>query len=87
MIRWQFNESASLENTDMKYLLILIFALVALLLLNQLVFKPGGSEKLGSLGGKLRDLGTRFHLAIGIVAVLIILYFLASFLFRMVEFP
>jgi len=70
----------------MKYLLVLTITVVALLLLNELVFKPGGPDKLGSLGARLKDLGARFHLAIGIVAVLILLYFLAGFLVRMVGF-
>jgi hypothetical protein len=86
MIRREFDEPAPLENTDMKYLLILTLAVVALLLLNELVFKHGGPDKLGSFGAKLRDLGARFHLTIGIVAVLIILYFVASFLFRVLGF-
>lgn len=87
MIRQRSDARALRENAKMKYLLILIFAVVALLLLNELVFKRGGPDRLGSLGAKLRDLGARFHLAIGIVAVLILLYFVASFLFRMVELP
>jgi len=70
----------------MKYLLVLTFTVAALLLLSELVFKHGGPDKLSSLGAKLKDLGSRFHLAIGIVAVLILLYFLAGFLVRMVGF-
>jgi hypothetical protein len=69
----------------MKYLLILGFSLVVLLLVNELVFKREGPENLHSLGAKLRDLGARFHVAIGIAAVLIIVYFVVRFLIRMVE--
>jgi hypothetical protein len=68
----------------MKYLLILGFALVVSLLVNELVFKREGPENLHSLGAKLRDFGARFHVAIGIAAVLIIVYFVVRFLIRMV---
>jgi DMSO/TMAO reductase YedYZ heme-binding membrane subunit len=71
----------------MKYLLILVFALTVLLLVKQLVLNRKSPDGLGSLVAKIKDLGTRFHLAIGIMAVLIIVYFLVTSLFRVKEFP
>ncbi|MBI4963917.1 MAG: hypothetical protein HY913_11625 [Desulfomonile tiedjei] len=69
----------------MKYLVLLVFGSVALLLLNELVFKHQGPVKLNSLGARLKDLGTRFHLTIGVMAVLIVLYLLARLLLGMME--
>ena len=75
------------ENTDMKYVIVTAFAFVTWLLINELVFKDKGGDKPNSLLVRLKDLGARFHVAIGVLALLIIIYFVARFLFRMAELP
>ena len=69
----------------MKYVIVTAFAFVTWLLINELVFKDKGGDKPNSLRVSLKDFGARFHVAIGVLALLIIIYFVARFLFRMAE--
>gem|GEM_PF-6301762 len=46
----------------------------------RIVFKDRTSEGFTSVWQKLRDLGSRFHLAVGIVAMLVLIYFVVRFL-------
>lgn len=71
----------------MKYVIVTAFAFVTWLLINEFVFKDKGGDKPNSLLVRLKDFGARFHVAIGVLALLIIIYFVARFLFRMAELP
>ncbi len=56
----------------MKYLMLLAFTLVAWVLIQEFVLQDRGSEGLDTVGDKLKDLGKRFHIVFGILAVLLI---------------
>jgi hypothetical protein len=71
----------------MKYFTILVFVILVWIVLAELVFKDRSSEGLTSVREKLKDLGGRFHLAMGILAVLIAIYFVARFFLRAIESP
>ena len=57
----------------MKYVTLLVFLLAAWLLINEFVLKDRRREGLDTYGEKLKDLGGRFHLVIGILAVLVLI--------------
>lgn len=71
----------------MKYFTILVFVILVWAVLAEFVFKNRSSEGLTSVWEKLKDLGSRFHLAVGILALFIIIYFLARFFLRAIESP
>jgi len=52
------------------------------LLLDEFLLKDRRSEGLNSLMEKLKDLGSRLHWSIGILAVLMVIIFVLRFLFR-----
>ena len=52
------------------------------LLLDEFLLKDRRSEGLNSLTEKLKDLGSRLHWSIGIIAVLMVIIFVLRFLFR-----
>jgi hypothetical protein len=52
------------------------------LLLDEFLLKDRRSEGLNSLTEKLKDLGSRLHWSIGIIAVLMVIIFVIRFLFR-----
>lgn len=52
------------------------------LLVDEFLVKDRKSEGLNSLKEKLRDLGSRLHWSIGILAVLMVIIFVIRFLFR-----
>lgn len=52
------------------------------LLLDEFLLKDRRSEGLNSLTEKLKDLGSRLHWSIGILAVLMVIIFVLRFLFR-----
>jgi hypothetical protein len=64
----------------MKYFAILVFLILIWMLMAEFVFKDRTSEGFTSVWQKLRDLGSRFHLAVGIVAMLVLIYFVVRFL-------
>lgn len=64
----------------MKYFALLVFLILVSLLMVEFVFKDRAAEGFTSLWQKLRDLGSRFHLAMGVAAVFIVLYFVVRFL-------
>jgi hypothetical protein len=71
----------------MRYFTILVFVILVWVVLAEFVFKDRSSEGLTSVWEKLKDLGGRFHLAMGILAVLIAIYFVARFFLRAIESP
>jgi hypothetical protein len=66
----------------MRYLLIFLLLVALWLLLDEFLLKDRRSEGLNSLTEKLKDLGSRLHWSIGILAVLIVIIFVLRFLFR-----
>jgi hypothetical protein len=66
----------------MRYLLIFLLLMALWLLLDAFLLKDRRSEGLNSLTEKLKDLGSRLHWSIGILAVLIVIIFVLRFLFR-----
>ncbi len=66
----------------MRYLLIFLLLMALWLLLDEFLLKDRRSEGLNSLTEKLKDLGSRLHWSIGILAVLMVVIFVLRFLFR-----
>jgi hypothetical protein len=56
----------------MKYLTLILFALIAWLILGEFVFKDRSSEGLDTTASKWRDLGRRLHLTFGVLAALVV---------------
>jgi hypothetical protein len=68
----------------MRYLIIFLLLMALWFLLDEFLLKDRRSEGLNSLMEKLKDLGSRLHWSIGIIAVLMIIIFVLRFLFRAV---
>ena len=66
----------------MRYLLIFLLLLALWLLFDEFLLKDRRSEGLNSLREKLKDLGSRLHWSIGVIAVLMVIIFIVRFLFR-----
>lgn len=66
----------------MRYLLILLLLLALWFLLDEFLLQDRRSEGLNSLTEKLKDLGSRIHWSIGIIAVFIVIIFVLRFLIR-----
>ena len=66
----------------MRYLIIFLLLMALWLLLDEFLLKDRRSEGLNSLTAKLKDLGSRLHWSIGIIAVLLVIIFVIRFLFR-----
>jgi hypothetical protein len=66
----------------MKYLILFIVLVLAWKLVEELVFAKGSSREDLSFGERLRELGSRTHETVGMVAILIIVIFLARLIFR-----
>lgn len=66
----------------MRYLIIFLLLMALWLLLDEFLLKDRRSEGLNSLTEKLKDLGSRLHWSIGILAVLMVIIFVLRFLFR-----
>ena len=66
----------------MRYLIISLLLMALWLLLDEFLLKDRRSEGLNSLTAKLKDLGSRLHWSIGIIAVLMVIIFVLRFLFR-----
>jgi hypothetical protein len=66
----------------MRYLLVLLLFLALWFLLDEFLLKDRRSEGLNSLTAKLKDLGSRIHWSIGILAVVIVIIFVLRFLIR-----
>ncbi len=66
----------------MRYLIIFLLLMALWLLLDEFLLKDRRSEGLNSLTAKLKDLGSRLHWSIGIIAVLMVIIFVLRFLFR-----
>ncbi len=68
----------------MRYLLILLLLVALWFLLDEFLLKDRRSEGLSSLTEKLKDLGSRLHWSVGILAVFIVIIFVLRFLLRAV---
>lgn len=66
----------------MKYLILFIVLVLAWKLVEDFVLAKGASRENLSLGERLREWGSRTHETIGMVAILIIVIFLARLLYR-----
>ena len=66
----------------MRYFIIFLLLMAIWLLLDEFLLKDRRSEGLNSLTEKLKDLGSRLHWSIGIIAVLMVIIFVIRFLFR-----
>lgn len=66
----------------MRYLLIFLLLLALWMLLDEFLLKDRRSEGLNSLTEKLKDLGSRLHWSIGVLAVLMVIIFILRFLYR-----
>jgi DMSO/TMAO reductase YedYZ heme-binding membrane subunit len=71
----------------MKYLMLLVFGLLAWMLIDEFVFQDRGAEGLDTFGDKLKDLGKRFHIVFGILAVLILLSLAVQAILYSVNLP
>ncbi len=69
----------------MRYLLTFLLLLALWLLLDEFLLKDRRSEGLNSLTEKLKDLGSRVHWSIGVIAVLMVIIFVLRFLFRVLS--
>jgi hypothetical protein len=68
----------------MRYLLIFLLLLALWFLLEEFLLKDRRSEGLNSLTAKLKDLGTRVHWSIGVLAAAIVIIFVLRFLVRVI---
>jgi hypothetical protein len=66
----------------MKYLIFLLLVLLAWALAAEFLLKDRQSEGLGTFTQKLRDLGLRVHRAVGVLAALAVIVYVARFLWR-----
>ena len=66
----------------MKYLILFIVLVLAWKLVEELVLAKGSSREDLSFGERLREWGSRTHATVGMVAILIIVIFLARLIFR-----
>ena len=71
----------------MLYLIAFLLLLAVWLLLDEFLLRDRKSEGLHSFTEKVKDVGTRAHWAVGVLAVLIILIVVLRFLFRALAFP
>jgi uncharacterized membrane protein len=69
----------------MKYFALLVFLILIWMIMSEFVLADRKSEGLTSVWQKLRDLGSRFHLAVGVVAILILIYFVVRFVLAALE--
>ena len=67
----------------MKYIALLAVFLVAWLVVDRVLSLPAGSGRLLSMRDRWRGLLGRIHIAVGIVAILILIIFLLQLLFRL----
>jgi uncharacterized membrane protein len=71
----------------MKYLLVLIIVLAVWSLLDQFIRKDRSSEEGGSFFNDLKDLGRNLHVMMGILAVIIIIMFVARLIYQSLQSP
>jgi hypothetical protein len=71
----------------MRYLIVLAVFLAAWFLIDEFILQDRSSEGLTSFPDKLRDLGKRFHLVFGILAVMIVLMLVARALYQWLWSP
>jgi hypothetical protein len=66
----------------MRYLLVFLLLVALWFLFDEFLLKDRRSEGLNSLREKLKDLGSRLHWSIGILAVLMVIIFVLRLLFQ-----
>ncbi|MBI5251369.1 MAG: hypothetical protein HY912_17915 [Desulfomonile tiedjei] len=66
----------------MKYLVILLFILAGWALAAEFLMKDRQSEGLETFTDRLKDLGTRLHRAIGVLAALVLIVLVIRFIFK-----
>jgi hypothetical protein len=66
----------------MRYLLVFLLLVAIWFLFDEFLLKDRRSEGLNSLREKLKDLGSRLHWSIGILAVLMVIIFVLRLLFQ-----
>jgi hypothetical protein len=66
----------------MKYIVLLATIVIVWLLVQEVITAAGTSGKGVSLRDKWRNLGSRVHIAVGLLAALIILVYALGILFR-----
>lgn len=66
----------------MKYLLVLVIVLAVWSLVDQFIRKERPSGDTGSLLDELKDLGRNLHVMVGIIAVIIIILFVARLIYQ-----
>jgi hypothetical protein len=66
----------------MRYLVIFLMLMALWFLFDEFLLKDRRSEGLNSLTEKLKDLGSRLHWSIGIIAVLMVIIFVLRFIYR-----
>ena len=71
----------------MRYFLIFLILLALWLLLDEFLLQDRGSEGLNSITEKLKDLGSRVHWSVGVLAVLIVVILVLRFLLRVLASP
>ena len=69
----------------MKYLLVLIIVLAVWSLVDQFIRKDRSSAGTGSFVEDLKDLGRNLHVMVGILAIVIIILFVARLIYRGLE--
>lgn len=66
----------------MRYLIVFLLLVAIWFLFDEFLLKDRRSEGLNSLREKLKDLGSRLHWSIGILAVLMVIIFVLRLLFQ-----
>ncbi len=75
------------HSNKMKYLLVLIIVLAVWGLVDQFLRKDRSSEGTGSFFDELKDLGRNLHVMMGILAVIIVILFVARLIYQSLQSP
>ncbi len=70
---------------NMKYLTLIILFLVIYYVIGEFVIKDRSSEGLTNASDKWRDLGSRIHQSVGIIAVLMIVILVIRFIYHTID--
>ena len=81
---WNFSQTFS-HIGNMKYLTLIVFFLMIYYVVGEFVIKDRSSEGLTNASDKWRDLGSRIHQSVGIIAVLMIIILVIRFIYHTID--
>jgi hypothetical protein len=71
------------NESNMKYLILLLLILAVWALVVEFLLKDRRSEGLGTFTDKLKDLGLRLHWAVGALAIIALFVYVTRFIYRL----